>query len=249
MEVEVEVPLSISGIWYPIYTDNPLTTGSIGLGLALEPKILLNGKISEKPTIIFNNEEINLPNLLILRRLGSLKIEVVSEVPLGFGYGMSGGISLGYAIIAYDLGLTPLREALYIAHESEVETKNGLGDVIVEYYGGGLVYRSKPGAPGIGEVKRIEVNWDKEVCSKPIVKESTSTLLRNNDKALEYINSFLNSPSLEAFFYYAKKFTEELGFKSPYSNSFRKKGLIVKLGNCEKGWIVHKPAKNGILVH
>nr|MCG2909041.1 GHMP kinase [Stygiolobus sp.] len=70
MEVEVEVPLSISGIWYPIYTDNPLTTGSIGLGLALEPKILLNGKISEKPTIIFNNEEINLPNLLTLRRLG-----------------------------------------------------------------------------------------------------------------------------------------------------------------------------------
>ncbi|AAY80312.1 GHMP kinase [Sulfolobus acidocaldarius] len=249
MDVEVLVPLNISGVWYPVYTNNPLTTGSIGIGLVVEPRIMVRGKRSNKAEVEFNGKIIEFPNLAILKRLGELKISVQSQVPLGFGYGLSGSISLAYSYLAYELGLTSLKEALYTAHESEVVNKNGLGDVIAEYIGGGIVYRKVPGAPGIGKAEKINVSWSEQVCSKPEMALPTTVLLKKNENALTYIEEFLKNPDLTKFFEVSRKFTEELGFVSNIPNSFRKKGLIIKHGDCNKEWIQHTPATNGVLIH
>ena len=248
-QIEIIIPLNISGIWYPIYKEDIKETGSIGLSLVLNPPIVVTPRKGEA-RVIFNGKEIDFPNLTYLRVLGEIEIEVFSEVPLGFGYGMSGAISLAYAIALHELYNVKLEDALVKAHESEVLTKNGLGDLISEYYGGGLVYRKKPGAPGYGEVEKINVQWDK-ICSKPLSKESTEKLIKNkNENALQYIKEFLQSPSLLKFFQLSKKFTEELGFFSPYPNSFKKKGLILRHGECEgEEWIIHTPAMNGAYVH
>ena len=248
-DIEIIVPLNISGIWYPVYKEDVRKTGSIGLSLVLNPPIIVRPKKGDVK-VIFNGKEIDFPNLAYLKKLGDIEITVYSEIPLGFGYGMSGAISLAYALASHELYNVNLMEALIIAHESEVLTKNGLGDLIAEYYGGGLVYRKKPGAPGYGEIEKIEVQWDK-ICSKPLERESTEKLIKNkNENSFQYISEFLQAPSLQKFFQLSRKFTEELGFYSPYPNSFRKKGLILRYKECEgEGWINHTPAMNGAYVH
>jgi pantoate kinase len=248
VDIEIVVPISISGVWKPIYTNEPETTGSIGLALVLEPPIVASIK-KGSGIIIYNNQFLReFPNLQYLRLLGDLKVEVESILPLGYGYGISSALSLSYALGAYELGLTELKKALVTAHISEVLTKNGLGDVIVQWSGGGLVYRKKAGAPGLGEVEKIDVSW-KSIFSIPIERMSTSKIIKEID-AKEYINEFLKERTLEKFFLVAKKFTEKLGFISPYQNSFRKKGIIVFLGKppSDKSWIIHNPAKYGAFV-
>ncbi|BFI75077.1 pantoate kinase [Sulfurisphaera ohwakuensis] len=246
-DIEIIVPLNISGIWYPVYTEDIRYTGSIGLSLVLNPPIIAFPKKGD-PEIYFNTQRVNFPNLKYLSLLANVKLYIQSEVPLGFGYGLSGAISLAYALASYELYNIKLEDALVVAHESEIFTNNGLGDLISEYYGGGLVYRKKPGAPGYGEVEKIIVEWE-PICSKPLSKESTEKLIKNkNDNALVYINQFLHNPSLLKFFELSRKFTEEIGFISPFPNSFRKKGLILRLKECEEGWIKHTPAIHGAYI-
>lgn len=245
--VEVKVPISISGIWYPIISKNSEESGSIGLTLVLEPYIVSEIKKSSTAVIYFNGKKIDLPNLTILKaRLGDFKMDVFSQVPLGYGYGVSGALSLAYALGAREYSNIKEEEAIRIAHVSEVVTGNGLGDVISQYYGGGLVYRKKPGAPGIGEIEIINLNWE-DIYSKPLETMSTQMLIKTpNPKALECIEEFLKEKTLKKFFEVSKKFTESLGFISPYDDSFRKKGVIVKLGApVSEIWIKHKPALQG----
>jgi len=248
--VEVKVPVSISGIWYPIISKNPEESGSIGLTLVLEPYIVSEIKKSSMAVIYFNGKKIDLPNLVILKaKLGDFKMNVFSQIPLGYGYGVSGALSLAYALGAREYLNIKEEEAVKIAHISEVITGNGLGDVISQYYGGGLVYRKKPGAPGIGEVEVINLNWE-DIYSKPLEIMPTQMLIKApNPKALEYIGEFLREKTLKKFFEVSRKFTESLGFESPYDNSFRKKGVIVKLGiPMSEMWIKHKPALQGACI-
>jgi len=73
--VEILVPLSVSGIWYPVIKENLLESGSIGLSLTLEPYIIAEIKYGKG--IIFNGIEINIPNYEILRqKLGEYKLIV-----------------------------------------------------------------------------------------------------------------------------------------------------------------------------
>ncbi|WP_187152769.1 pantoate kinase [Acidianus manzaensis] len=243
--MEVLVPISISGIWYPKISNNFENSGSIGLTMVLEPYTLFEIKRGE-PEIVFNNKKINFPNLDYLKqKLGSLTLSVNSEIPLGFGYGMSGSISLAYALGSVELLGKNEDEAIKIAHESEVINGNGLGDVISQYYGGGLVYRKEPGYRG--KVEIIDIEW-KRICSKPIESISTKSIIKDSTLALDYINAFLSNRTIENFFELSRKFNESLGFKSPYPKSFRKKGLIVKLEDCNESWITHNPAKKGAYV-
>ncbi|MBW9140257.1 MAG: GHMP kinase [Candidatus Aramenus sp.] len=246
--VLLHIPVSISGIWYPVKSEIVSKTGSIGLTLVLEPYSVFEVKKSDTPVIVFNGIKIDFPNVAVLKRLGDLRVEGEAKVPLGYGYGLSGSISLAYALGASEIYNVSERVALETAHESEVLFNNGLGDVISQYYGGGLVYRKRPGAPGYGEVERVEVEWQ-EVYSKPIERMPTKGVIRQLDIAKALIQEFLEDRTLKKFFEVSRRFNEELGFHSEYNDSFRKKGLIVKLGNpAESGWISHVPAMRGAYV-
>jgi pantoate kinase len=79
------------------------------------------------------------------------------SIPIGYGLGCSGAValSLSYALNqALDTNLSN-EEIGKIAHTAEVSCKTGLGDVIGSFYGG-FEIRTKPGAPGVGKLKKID---------------------------------------------------------------------------------------------
>ncbi|MEM3281032.1 MAG: pantoate kinase [Saccharolobus sp.] len=248
--MEIIVPISISGIWFPVINDaNLLESGSIGLTLTLEPYIV--AEIRHGSGIFFNEVEIKIPNYDILRKkLGEYKLLVYSKVPLGYGYGVSGAISLAYALGVKELTSISEIDAVNIAHISEVLTGNGLGDVIAQYYGGGLVYREKAGGLGYGKVKNIKMNWlDYPLFSQIIQQLPTKSIIKPSQSAITLINEFLKEPLPLKFIEVASKFATELGFSSNYPYSYRKKGIIVKIFDPEYGvWIRHRIAEHGAFV-
>ncbi len=249
MSIEVLVPLSISGIWYPVERDNPLESGSIGLTLTLEPYVI--AEIKRGNGIFLNDVEINFPNYNILKqKLGEYRLDVYSRVPLGYGYGLSGAISLAYALGASQIASINEEEAVNIAHLSEVLTSNGLGDVISQYHGGGLVYRKKPGGIGYGEIEVLKLDWTSfPIFTHVIQQMSTKNIIRKSDIALSLIDDFLMNPSPSKFIEVASRFTKDLGLISNYPYSYRKKGIIVKIFEPENGlWIRHKIANRGAYV-
>lgn len=248
VDIEIVVPISISGVWIPKFHSSPEYTGSLGIALVLEPPILAIPRRSGL-RITYNKNNINFPNLNVLKNLGELSLDIESKLPLGYGYGISASISLAYALAAYEYGYSDLKKALITAHVSEVLNKNGLGDVIVQWNGGGLVYRKKPGAPFIGEVEKIDIEWNENIYSKPLEKIPTSSIIKDIP-AEDLIEEFLKHKTIQKFFDVARKFNERLGFTTTYPNSFRKKGIIVILGNPPllESWIKHNPAKYGAYV-
>jgi pantoate kinase len=244
--VEVVVPLNVSGVWYPVVTEDPIKSGSIGLSVTLNPPVIAEACSSAEPSIELNGERYALPHLVTLKRLGRLKLSVKAAVGLGYGYGMSGAISLAYALGSIAIHGTPLNEAINAAHAAEVVNGTGLGDVASEYVGGGIVYRETPGSPIIARIRTFPVEGT--VCSKPIETMPTSRIIVAHDIALQLIEKFLENPTLANFFSVSKEFSTTFGFERYEGLSFRKKGLILSLNNCKDGWIRHEIAKFGAYV-
>ena len=107
-----------------------------------------------------------------------LEIEHEIAVPVGYGLGSSGAVALSLSLaldraLGTDLG----RERLgRIAHNAEVSCKTGLGDVLATFHGG-FEIRSRPGAPGIGTVEKMDAGGVSVlmICFSPI---STNSFLK-----------------------------------------------------------------------
>lgn len=100
------------------------------------------------------------------------------DVPVGYGLGSSGAVALSaaYALdgaLGTGLGSGQIGR---IAHEAEVACSTGLGDVLAAYHGG-FEMRTKPGAPGVGEVRTMPADGMRVViaCMGPI---STKDFIR-----------------------------------------------------------------------
>ena len=100
-------------------------------------------------------------------------------IPVGYGLGSSSAVALSLAY-ALDRALeTNLASNMIgsIAHNAELNCKTGLGDVLASYHGG-FEIRVKPGAPGVGIVKKIQTTEPMSVimiCFSPI---STNKFLK-----------------------------------------------------------------------
>ncbi len=98
------------------------------------------------------------------------KIHHKIAVPVGYGFGCSGAVALSLALALNKALKTNLskEEVGKIAHKAELNCKTGLGDVLAAFHGG-FEIRTKPGAPGVGELEKI--NADSSVimiCFAPI---------------------------------------------------------------------------------
>ena len=127
------------------------------------------------------------------------------DVPVGYGFGCSAAVALSLSIAlndALNCKLTKI-EVAQIAHDVEIECKTGLGDVLASYHGGFEV-RVKPGAPGIGQVKKISSNEKRDViiiCFNPIstkkfLKEKISSI---NGLGAKMVNKLIESKDTEEF--------------------------------------------------
>ena len=173
--ISVFVPSHITGFFSILDNENPLIKGSLGAGVLLDkgvvteiskssrenenhsnhPSILINGKVDDY------NQNIILATIGLMKKdfdfdLSDVEINLTIQVPIGCGLGTSAASAIGCSICInefFELGLS-MDECGQYAHLAELELGTGLGDVIGEM-SRGIVLRTKPGAPGYGEVRSL----------------------------------------------------------------------------------------------
>ncbi len=159
-------PGNISCFFKPHQHKNPRWRGSTGLGFTVNEGVLATVTKATKTEIFFNNEEIQLPTVaFVIKKLTNnfVRVEIVSSLPLGSGFGLSGASALAtaYAInTLFQLGKTKKQLAV-IAHTADADNKTGLGDVANQYLGGFLL-KTKPSSKFIVQkipLTSIHVYW------------------------------------------------------------------------------------------
>lgn len=223
-------PGHITGFYSEIKNESILKRGSLGAGISISKgvstdvelyrhdknnfKISINGVISKDA--IVSKYVIN-EFLKRSRKKYFVKVNHHVEVPIGYGLGTSGSaaLSLSYALNhALSLGLSDI-ESAQIAHEAEIYCKTGLGTVLSEYYGG-LCFRLKGGAPGIGKTSVLKINNSKVAifCFSPIFTrffiESIGRI--SNHKCMNMMMKILKTKDIVDFLDLSFVFSQSLKF-------------------------------------
>jgi pantoate kinase len=236
-------PAHITGFFAAISDHDPVKSGSIGCGLCLETGVTARvttgttgstgttstPDITGSGTLIrLNGKQIDLPTVeYVIESLQGIRhsrlvVDLAADVPLGYGFGVSGAAALATALAVnteQGQGLT-MEQTAAVAHSAEVVNRTGMGDVAGQYTGG-LVIRTAAGAPGVGAVKKVpvdamEVSW---VClgeiSTSSVLDDEKTMGRINILGQQALKTLLKRPGLEHFMSLSRGFAYEAGLVSP----------------------------------
>jgi pantoate kinase len=187
--------------------------------------ILLNGFHLQDPVV---SKNVVHEFLAGENRIWSTRVEHTCRLPVGRGYGTSGAAaaSLSLALNAA-LGEPHDRNgALRIAHEAEVKAKTGLGTV-ASVGTGGFAVRIKPGAPGVGIVKRLALSRSLRIVSGSFGAISTSRVLsdgrlrrRVNPCSRGLLRDLMSRPNEKNFLRLSRRFAECLQLISPSLRRF-----------------------------
>jgi pantoate kinase len=157
----------------------------------------------------------------LIRLEDVFKINIRHDVslPIGAGFGTSGAAALGLALAlneAFGLGMSRI-EAAQIAHIAEIECKTGLGTVIAETFGG-LEIRVKPGAPGIGKIRKVPILKEHIIAclnfnSLPTKKFLTDKETRRhiNKAGEKFVAGLVENPEVKNFMKFSRQFAEQVG--------------------------------------
>jgi len=217
VEMPIEVPLHLTGFFYPIYTSDPHTTGSIGAGVVITPGLVCNIRIDQRG-ITFNGEALKAgPAVELYGRLKHpLGIELQGDCAPGAGYAFSAAsaLAVGSALVASGMA-TPL-EVARMAHVVEVEHGTGLGDVLAIWEGGGLTVRTVAGAPGVGRAASVRVEENVVVLTTELGTMSTRQYLSEHLDKIRSLGRrlyerFIADPSLSLFLELSESFSRDLG--------------------------------------
>ena len=204
--------------------------GSRGAGFSINRGVTTYAELTssrEPVEILFDGKTVSSARVTeeVLRQLGldkenGLKVLHQFEVPLGAGFSASASGALGASFALNDLfDLDYPRELLFkVAHNAEVITRCGLGDIIALWQGGYEI-RVKPGAPGIGMTIPMEDNAEEyyiattsfgeietaKVLNDPISRERITNL------GNELLGDLLQEPTVDHFGELVEEFTLEVG--------------------------------------
>jgi pantoate kinase len=226
---EAFVPGHVTG-FFRIHDEfeDPHLRGSTGSGFCINAGTTtrLSTRPAETTTIsvVYNGSLLEAPvtDVVVSKMLEDngvtmdVRVDYTSDLPIGTGYGASGAGALGAAITLdsllhdeYDL----YRAGRY-AHYAEVVNHTGLGDIIAQTVGG-LEIRLKPGAPGIGDARRISDPTGRRVVLAGSPGIETRFVLTNPEtkgkinRAGERLTERLDSaPSFETFIECSRLFAE-----------------------------------------
>jgi pantoate kinase len=176
MEAVAFCPAHITGFFKAHFEENQGATekfGSMGAGFSIKEgvttKVIISPRTNQKSkfrisTNGFQSDKTDVSEFVLneFTKLGNfedifLDIEHQISIPVGYGLGSSGAVALSLSY-ALDQVLETKLDRMNIgkiAHNAEINCKTGLGDVLASYYGG-FEIRIKPGAPGIGQVEKID---------------------------------------------------------------------------------------------
>ena len=223
MEGKAFCPAHITGFFKAYINDNQNAKenlGSMGAGFSIKHGVITRVKCSTKENQKSNLKittkgyqsdktdvsEFVLNEFLKFGEFSNIFFDIEHEItiPVGYGLGSSSAVALSLSF-ALDQALeTKLEKRLIgqIAHNAEVNCKTGLGDVLASFHGG-FEIRVKPGAPGIGDVKKIATEQISiiMICFSPIstnkfIKERLSQI---NGLGGKMVNQLLESKSYEHF--------------------------------------------------
>lgn len=215
--MSVFVPGHITGFFTIENHDIKLKNGSCGAGFLLSKGVKTTITESDKLLIDVNqgDDTVIKEVLNILNLDANFKITQDIQLPIGAGFGTSAASALSLTLAINEfLNLGYSKELCgQIAHMAEVNLGAGLGDVIAQT-GHGIVLRTQPGAPGIGEIKSFEkdvfIAWKtfggietSDIITNPHHKEAIS------NSGLKYVDLFEQNPSLENFLEFSNKFSHE----------------------------------------
>lgn len=217
MSNSVFVPGHITGFFTIENHDITLKKGSCGAGFLLSKGVRTTVTSSDKLKIDVNRGDDTVISevLRILETGTDFKITQDIQLPIGAGFGTSAASALSLTLAVNEfLELGYSRDLCgQIAHMAEVNLGGGLGDVIAQT-GRGMVLRTQPGAPGIGEIKSFTT--DAVVGWKTFGGIETSSIISNphymdvlSDAGVRYLEYFEEKSSLKNFLDFSYEFSRQ----------------------------------------
>jgi pantoate kinase len=224
--------------------EDPQRKGSRGAGFSITRGVLTtvrseearNGSLSIRINGAPTNTAVVSENVVAkmtrgLHKPRDISVEHEASIPIGAGFGASGGGALSLALAlneALELKLTRT-EAARVAHVAEIECRTGLGTVLAEL-NGGFGVTAKPGGPGIGETVRFPHASGLRAVSLHFGPISTRKALsdeglrrRINELGGRYVDELQGSPSVDAFLKLSRSFAEHVGLITPRIRSVLEK--------------------------
>lgn len=211
------VPGHVTIFFSPRWADDPERSGSIGAGITLSDGVTVAAEPADRTTVRLNGELVHIdPVSHVLDALSrSLRVRVETPLPVGAGFGVSGAMALGTALVAnyiFDESRSE-NELIRLAHRAEVRAGTGLGDVVAQARGG-IPIRLEPGAPGYGTLDGIPAISPIEYLSFGGIE--TPEVLAANKVALEVagasaLEELRGAPTLATLFDVGWEFAQETG--------------------------------------
>ncbi|MDO9516469.1 MAG: pantoate kinase [Methanosarcinaceae archaeon] len=220
-------PAHITGFFEIHFNDDPRRMGSTGCGIVLDHGVettVVADRSIDHTTVKLNGSIVHEGAIhTVVEMLTDVPVMVDStaDVPIGCGFGASGAGALGaaYALnraLSLDLTAEQLTET---AHVAEVKNGSGLGDVMAQSHGG-IVIRTRAGAPPFGEIDRIPASDYKVLCivlgeiSTKSVLEDTHAVRQINSAGRVALKALLKAPTIESFMIQSREFAIKTGLVS-----------------------------------
>tara|TARA_Y100000310_G_scaffold343842_1_gene453430 strand:- start:1895 stop:2743 length:849 start_codon:yes stop_codon:yes gene_type:complete len=210
-------PGNISCIFKIFNHIDPRWKGSYGLGFTINKGVTseINKSNKDNHEIYFNNKLIKFPTVeYIINNLSNeyLTVNLISNLPLGCGFGISGASTLATAYALNKLlKLNKSNIELAIqAHISEVINNTGLGDVTNQFFGG-FCLKQKPSSNFIVDklpLSNIKVycKYFSKINTEDIISKKNITKLNSAaDLSLKKIN--LNKNNFKKLLNISKEFS------------------------------------------
>jgi len=206
-------PHHVTGVFAPHSAPDPARAGSIGAGLAVEPRLVAclgppaespPPRVAERAAALLGAPEL----------AGRLRIR--TPLPPGKGYAVSAATAAASALAVGASLRRGYREALDIAHEADVLESSGLGDVLAISCGVGLVVRTAPGAPSVGRVECFQVPGTVAILAVDGPPLHTRRMLERMPEdawalAMRLVERVAEERSIEAFVEAAHEFSRATG--------------------------------------
>ena len=222
MTVSVFVPGHITGFFTIEKHEIKLKNGSCGAGFLLSKGVRTTISKSDELIIDVNQGDSTVIDevLSILEIDTDFKIAQDIQLPIGAGFGTSAASALSLTLALNEFLNLGYSDELcgQIAHMAEVNLGGGLGDVIAQT-GNGLVLRTQPGAPGIGEIKSFE--HEVFIAWKSFGGIETSDIISNSHyqnvisaSGSKYVEMFEKEPTIDNFLTFSSNFSHEIDLMS-----------------------------------
>lgn len=222
MTVSVFVPGHITGFFTIEKHEIKLKNGSLGAGFLLSKGVRTTISKSDKLIYDVNQGDSTVIDevLSILEIDADFKITQDIQLPIGAGFGTSAASALSLTLALNEFLNLGYSDELcgQIAHMAEVNLGGGLGDVIAQT-GNGLVLRTQPGAPGIGEIKSFE--HEVFIAWKSFGGIETSDIISNSHyqnvisaSGSKYVEMFEKEPTIDNFLTFSSNFSHEIDLMS-----------------------------------